>query len=160
MSDTLVVLPDWLACLSEWLRDQDEVTDLVDQRVYTELPATKTYPLVRVAHLTDPSATPGVHWAVDCLFQIDIWGGPKAITWTIGETIRALLMQRFAGQAHDLTAGQIVAGRVRAGGIRRDTDSVSTSATDAETDTETTIARPRASFDAAVILHPAPGTGS
>jgi hypothetical protein len=154
VSVELVVLPDWLAAMSEWLRDQSELTDLIDQRIYTELPPSKTFPLARIAHITDPPITGPAHWAVDATFQLDVWGGPKAITWTIAETARALITQRFSGHAWDLTAGRVVAGRVRAGGIRRTTDAVTTAGTDADNSAETASARPRARFDFAVVLHP------
>lgn len=159
MSDDLVILPDWLAAMSEWLRDQPEIVDLIDDRVYTVMPSrSKAFPLVIVTQITDPTATPFAHWAVRTLFQFDVWGGPQAVTWTIAETIRALLTQRFARNAWDMTAGPIVAGKVTAGGIRRTTEDVVASLT--EDGEEVNRAAPRASFDAAAVLHPGMSSGS
>ena len=155
---SLVTFPDWLACVSEWLRDQPELEALVDGRGYTELPRDKTFPLFVVNQINDPSITEDVHWAVNALFQIDVWGGPKATTWTIAETARALLSQRFAQAAHDLNNGSIVVSSVRVGGIRRTTDTVTSQAT--ETTAEVSRARPRASFDFAAILKPGRPAGS
>ena len=155
---TLVTFPDWLACVSEWLRDQPELDALVDGRGYTELPRDKTFPLFVVNQINDPSITADVHYAVDALFQFDVWGGPKATTWTVAETARAVLSQRFAGTAHDLTNGSIVVASVRVGGIRRTTDTIVTQA--AETTGEVSRARPRASFDFSAVLRPGRPAGS
>ena len=155
---SLVVFPDWLACISEWLREQPELIDLVDGRGYTDLPRTKEFPLFIVNQVNDPSVTDDVHWAVDGLFQFDAWGGPKAQTWEIAETARAVLSQRFAGTAHTLANGDIVVASVRVGGIRRTTDTVVTQAT--ETTAEVSRARPRASFDFAAVMHPGRPAGS
>ncbi len=155
---SLVTFPDWLACVSEWLRDQPELAALVDGRGYTELPRDKTFPLFVVNQINDPSITADVHYAVDALFQFDVWGGPKATTWTVAETARAVLSQRFAGTAHDLTNGSIVVASVRVGGIRRTTDTIVTQA--AETTGEVSRARPRASFDFSAVLRPGRPVGS
>ena len=159
MSDDLVILPDWLAAMSEWLRDQPEFVDPTAARVYTVMPSrSKAFPLVIVTQITDPTATPFAHWAVRTLFQFDVWGGPQSAPWTIAETIRALLSQRFAGNAWDMTAGSIVAGKVTVGGIRRTTEDVVASLT--EDGEEVNRAAPRASFDAAAVLHPGLSSGS
>lgn len=134
------MFPDWLACLSEWIRSRPAVTALVSDRVYTELPASKTWPLVRITQLTDPLTVPNVHHAVDGLFQVDVWGGPKATTWTIAETIRHQLHTQLAGR-HDLTAGSFVCTGVTPGGIRRDNETIEGSA------------RPKCIFDVTVHLH-------
>ena len=155
---SLVTFPDWLACVSEWLRDQPELDELVDGRGYTELPRNKTFPLFIVNQINDPSVTEDVHWAVDALFQVDVWGGPKAVTWEIAETARALLSQRFAGTGHNLANGSIVVASVRVGGIRRTTDTIVTQAS--ESDVEVIRARPLASFDFTAVLHPGRPAGS
>lgn len=155
---SLVTFPDWLACVSEWLRDQPELDALVDGRGYTELPREKTFPLFVVNQINDPSVTEDVHWAVNALFQFDVWGGPKAVTWSIAETARALLSQRFAQASHDLDNGSIVVASVRVGGVRRTTDNVATQATEASA--EVSRARPHASFDFAAILRPGRPVGS
>lgn len=155
---SLVTFPDWLACVSEWLRAQPELDDLLDGRIYTELPGDKEFPLLIVNQINDPSVTEDVHWGVNALFQVDVWGGPKATTWTVAESARALLSQRFAGARHDLTNGSLTVGSVRVGGIRRTTDKVATQAT--ETTSEVSRARPRASFDFAAVLKPGRPAGS
>lgn len=155
MSDQLVILPDWLACVSAWAREQPELTDLVGQRVFTEMPKApelKQYPLMLLSQLTDPPITDPVHWAVRGLFQVDVWGGRKAETWTIAETFRALVTQRLTG-VHHLEQGSIVVGIVRAGGIRRTPDRQVTTGLD-EAGAETSSARPRCGFDFTAVMHP------
>lgn len=155
----MIVFPDWLACLSEWFRDQAELAELIDDRVFTEMPKApelKVFPLMVVTQLTDPPiVNHPAHWAVRGLFQVDVWGGRKAETWTVAETARALTAQRLTG-AHDLTAGAFVAAGVTPGGIRRTPDVRPTAGV--EDDAETSKVRPRASFDFTVVLHP--GIGS
>lgn len=155
---SLVTFPDWLACVSEWLRDQPELIELVDGRGYTELPRTKAFPLFIVNQINDPSVTQDIHWAVDALFQVDVWGGPKAQTWAVAETVRSLLSQRFAGASHQLANGALIVASVRVGGIRRSTDTIATQAL--ETDAEVSRARPRASFDFSAVLRPGKPAGS
>lgn len=152
----MIVAPDWLACTSQWLRAQPEL-DLLDGRVYTELPNNKTFPLLVVAQVADPPITQGPHWAFRVMLQVDVWGGPKALTWTVAETARVLMARRFTG-AHDLEAGSFVVGGVEVGGIRRTTDQAVSAGN--ESGGETNRARPRASFDAVAVMHPAAGSSS
>ncbi len=137
---SLVTVPDALACTSEWLRGQPELTSLVSTRVYTELPAAKQFPLLRLNQLTDPPVIPHIHYAVAALLQFDAYGGSKKMARNVAETTRALLSQRYPG-AHDLDAGFLVVNNVSPGGIRFLTEDIEGSA------------RPRCTFDAVITLH-------
>lgn len=147
----LLIMPDWRSCLYQWLIAQDELTDLVDGRVYSELPKSKEFPLVRLSQIADPTITAGVHWAVRAVFQVDVWGTSQNLTWEIAATIKSLIESRLAG-AHDTAAGSFIAGNAKAGGTRRSTEPVERVGT--ESDVETSAARPHCSFDFTVILHP------
>lgn len=156
---SLIVFPDWLAGLSEWLRDQDELAELVGDRVYTELPGAKTFPLVIVNQINDPSITEDIHWAVDALFQVDVWADRKTEAGAVAETTRALLSQRFARSVHHMAAGSFAVSRVRVGGVRRLGDDVVSVARDASGKEVATV-RQRSSFDFAAVMRPAAASGS
>jgi Protein of unknown function (DUF3168) len=96
----LVLLPDIERLLSGWLRDQPEIADLVDDRVYTVLPSTKAFPLVRLVRIAgaDDLSIPLV--LDEPIVQFDVWGGPKALTYEVAATVRSALATRLIG-AHD-----------------------------------------------------------
>lgn len=96
----LYLTPNIEALVSAFLRDQEEMIDLVDDHVYTAIPKPKTgetlYPLVRVTMLIDtPAGAP--LWAVASDVQIEAFGGSKIDAWRIASTARALLDQRLVG---------------------------------------------------------------
>lgn len=93
---TLHLLPNTAALLSHFLREQPEVADMVDDRVYTILPKTKTYPVVRVSRIGGTSAT-HVHWLDAPLFQVDVWADTSAVAFDVAEMCRAVISQRFVG---------------------------------------------------------------
>lgn len=96
MSD-LWIPPNMEALVSAFLRDQPELTDLVDDRIYTAIPKDATYPLVRVVQLLDtPAGAPLYSVAFD--MQIEAFGGSKAEAWRIASTARALIDARLLGE--------------------------------------------------------------
>lgn len=126
--------------MSAWLRDQVDVTDLVDDRVYTELPASKTWPLVRLT-LIDESAVFDVPlYLTSSVVQIDIYGGAKITAREIADTVRSLLAHSFIG-THDLLG--VVTG-VKFTSMAYDPDE------------SLNPARPRYRFDVTVWAHPLP----
>lgn len=77
--------------VSAYLRGRTELTDLVDQRIYTELPKAVTFPLV-VIHRppVGENLTTPLH-LVHSILDIHAYGGPKKVAFRIGATVRALL---------------------------------------------------------------------
>lgn len=95
MSD-LWIPPNMEALVSAFLRDQAEMTDLVEDRVYTAIPKDAEYPLVRVVQLLDtPAGAP--LYAVGFEMQVEAFGGSKADAWRIASTARALIDVRLSG---------------------------------------------------------------
>ncbi|HNG23415.1 MAG TPA: hypothetical protein PLC03_05575 [Microthrixaceae bacterium] len=139
---SLVLLPNTAALTSAFLRAQDEVSDLVDDRVYTILPNSKTFPLVRVRRIGGTAGTRFAHWLDAPLFQVDAWADTAAVAFEVTETCRAALVQRFSGIYHFTGVSGVVTS-VEAGGITEGFDP-----------DEQTKARGR--FDAVVMAHPAP----
>lgn len=96
MSDALILPPNMEALVSAFLRDQDEVVALVEDRVYTALPKGVTWPAVRVTQLLDtPTSQP--LWALAFNIQLEAWGGSKEDAWRIASTCRAAIDQRITG---------------------------------------------------------------
>ncbi len=95
MSD-LWIPPNMEALVSAFLRDQPELTELVDERIYTAIPKDATYPLVRVVQLLDtPAGAP--LYSVAFEMQVEAFGGSKADAWRIASTARALIDVRLLG---------------------------------------------------------------
>lgn len=81
-------LVDVEALVSQYLRAQSEVTAYVAQRVYTALPETKAFPLVRITRIggvpkmSRPLVVDQAH------LQIDVFGGSKATALDTTDAIR------------------------------------------------------------------------
>lgn len=138
---TLRTMPDAERLLSAFLRLQPEVVDLVAQRVYTVLPDTKEWPLVRLQRIGGTSeGTPND----DALLrdvpavQVDVYGGAKALAWQVADTVRAAIQERARG-AHPT------------GWVERVTLGAARYVPDPTFDP----ARPRVVFDVTMYLRPA-----
>jgi hypothetical protein len=156
---TIVVLPEWEACLYQWVTAQTEFSDQWGDRLYRELPNTKVYPLGQVRQIGDPNIVPGAHGIVRALFQFDFWGDDGHATWQIAETTRALLETRLTG-THDVPAGPFVAGHVVCGGIARTREPVASQAVEGTDTAETSRRRPHCRFDARAVLRAPQTAGS
>jgi len=89
----VTLLPDGEALVSGYLRARSEVTDLCGQRVYTELPKDKTFPLVRLVRVGgSPPLDRPLRFDV-ARIQVDVWGGPKKTARDLAETIRQVLSE-------------------------------------------------------------------
>ena len=93
----LYLPPNMEALVSAFLRDQPELVELVDDRIYTAIPKGATYPLVRVTQLLDtPAGAP--LWAVAFDIQVEAFGGSKGEAWLIASTARAAIDRRIEGE--------------------------------------------------------------
>lgn len=138
---TVWLLPDVEQLLVQYTLDQPEVSALVDQRVYTELPAAKTFPAVRISRYSGAPAIGRPLWLDAALVQVDCWGGPKRLAWQIAETIRAVWADGLVGTHPEGVVSSVDFGEFR----------------DAPDDTEPPAAgkaRPRFLFTATVRCHP------
>jgi hypothetical protein len=88
----IVLLPDSERLVSRYLRGHPAIAELVDERVYTAMPAHRTgetFVLVQRVGGIPPFPRPLV--LDQAQLQIDAWGGSKRDAWTIAETIRQAL---------------------------------------------------------------------
>lgn len=96
MSD-LLLLPDAEGVTSAYLRSRSSIEDLVDDHVWTELPALRKgvtewrFPAVRVTRIGGSPALNRPLVADQPLLQFDVWGGSKSIARRVAETCRAEL---------------------------------------------------------------------
>lgn len=135
----LTLLPDVEALVSQFLRGRSEVSDLCGQRVYTELPKEKTFPLVRLVRI---GGVPPIDRPLrfdEARLQVDTWGGPKKTAHDLAETIRQVLVY-----LPDETLTDAVVTAVRFGSLAYLPDD------------DFAPAKPRYTFDAAVWAHPKP----
>lgn len=126
-----------------FLLGNEDVTDLVGREVYTVMPTTTTYPVVRVSQLG--GATGDHRWVGRTLLQIDCWGpgsNDRRVAHRLAETCaNALTDLRDLVTYGDETA---VITSVDVGMVHDDFDN------------EHTPARPRARVSAVVYATPAP----
>lgn len=94
---SLILTPNMEALVSAFLRDQPEVIDMVDDRVYTALPKGVSWPAVRVTQLTDAPTTGSPLWGRAFAMQIEAWGGSKDEAWRIAATCQAAIDARITG---------------------------------------------------------------
>lgn len=135
---TLQLPPNMEALVSDFLRQQAEVSALVADRVYTAIPAAPTWPLVRVTQLLDvPTGAP--LWGIAYTIQVEAFGGSKGDAWRIAQTCRAAIDARLAGNytAH----GAVVSGSKPGGLVDLPDDSL-------------TPAKPRWLFSSTIYARP------
>lgn len=85
----LRLLPDAELLVVNRLRATAEVTALVGTRVYTQIPATPTYPLIRVTRI---GGVPAIRQHLDVArIQIDAWGATQYQARTVAATAQAAI---------------------------------------------------------------------
>lgn len=87
--------------LSTFLRAQDEIQDLVEGRVYTDLPRQATFPLIRLTLIGGAPVFSRPLYLDESYVQIDCYGGPKVLARQIADTVRGLMAAKFIGAHHD-----------------------------------------------------------
>lgn len=147
---TVRTLPDIVRALSEYLRDDDDVTAIVGDRVYSALPTNPTFPCVRLSRIGGQVRSAPAYHLESSLIQVEALGGSRHSSWMLAETCRAVIAQRFA-EAGTVTVGtdSAVISSCEVGGIREDTVK---SLPKNDDGTE----RHRAHFDAVIYAHPSP----
>lgn len=112
MTDQLILLPDAEKVVVDYLLSRDEVTDYVEQRIFTELPGIRQgqtewrFPAVRVTRIGgSPSLqTPRILDAP--ILQVEAWGGTKHTAGRIAETCAAALaVARFTEHTEAIVYG-------------------------------------------------------
>lgn len=134
---SLVLLPDAEQLVVAFLLDQPEITELVDDRVFTAIPKKPVWPLLLVRRVAGAPVTHRPLHLDRPTLQFDAYGGTKKFAYTLAATTRAVIAERIVG-AHD--AGVVTA--VEFGPLSW------------LPDTTETPARPRYISDADLFTHP------
>lgn len=94
---TVTLLPDIERLLTDFLRAQAEVTTIVGNRIYTEIPGAAMFPLVRVRRVGGfPTLSRPLY--IDApLVQIEGYAATKGAARLLTETCRAVLAERSEG---------------------------------------------------------------
>jgi hypothetical protein len=96
---TLVLLPDVEQLLWSFLRDQPEVTALVDPtRIVSHTPDTTSGPWVRIRRIGGVPLIDRPLVLEQARVQFDVYGGTKSQAYTLAETIRQVCSDRLVGQ--------------------------------------------------------------
>ena len=85
--------------LATFLRAQTEVTDLVGDRVYTDLPHDRTYPLVLVQRIGGNHVVQVPMWLDSALVQFDVYGGTHKQAFALMSVCISVIAER-AIRAH------------------------------------------------------------
>ncbi len=94
---TVTLLPDIERLVTDFLRAQAEITTIVGNRVYTEIPDTPTFPLVRVRRLGGFPVLNRPLYVDAPLVQIEGYAATKGAARLLTETCRAVLAERVEG---------------------------------------------------------------
>lgn len=136
-----VMLPNVEKLVSTFLQtDTDMIavgTPALAGRVYTAIPNSPTFPLVRVTQFDDIKITQRPLWVVQVNLQIEAWGGSNYDAWHIAATAQSVLAERLVGVHTD----GVVCG-VQFGSLRN------------APDTDYQPAKPRRIFTAQITAHP------
>lgn len=135
---TLQLLPDAERMLSAYLRSSSELALLVEDRVYTAVPANPVFPLVRLTRTGGPPPTE-LYWIDGPMIQVDAWGGTKAQTRQAAETCRGLIYA-----LRGTVQGDTVISAVKGGGLQYLPDD------------SYEPAKPRYLFVVSLVTHPQP----
>jgi len=133
---TVHVLPDIERLVIDWALNTESITDLVDDRIYSAVPNSPTFPLIRVVRWGGVPPQQ-LHWLDQASMQIDVWGDRKAAASNVARTFAAYIAQALVG-SHEL--GVVTA--VNCGGPRW------------EPDATYTPAKPRYVVEASIWFHP------
>lgn len=96
---SVTILPDVERLLVDYLLAQSEVTTICADRVYTELPESKVFPLVRLHQYGSLPVSGHPRWVETATVQIEAYGGPKRTAFVLAETV-AQVLERAVG-THD-----------------------------------------------------------
>jgi len=89
------------ALVSTFLRGQSAVTALVNDRVYTDLPHQRTYPLVLLSRIAGGFLINRPMWLEQAELQLDAFGGTHKQAWTLQATVMGLLHAQLVGEHAD-----------------------------------------------------------
>lgn len=94
------MIPDAEALVSQYLRDQDSIEALVDERVYTALPKSPEWPLLMVRRVSGAPVTSRPLHLDAAVLQLDAYAETKKQAQTLVETARSELAELEG--THDL----------------------------------------------------------
>lgn len=132
-----VLLPNVEKLVSSFLQADFDMVILVEGRVYTAIPNTPTFPLVRVTQFDDVKVTQRPLWVAQFILQIEAWGGSNYDAWRIAATTQSVLAERLEGVHSDGTVCGITFGSLRN-----------------SPDVSFSPAKPRRLFTAQITAHP------
>lgn len=95
---TVQPIVDVEAMVSTFLREQPEVTALVGDRVYTDLPHDRTYPLVLLTRIGGGYVISRPLWLINATIQLDTFGGTHKQAFKVAEACLSTMAARMVCQ--------------------------------------------------------------
>lgn len=83
--------------LSAWLRERTDITDVVGDRVYTEIPNRATFPFLRLSLIGGTPVTTRPLYLDESYIQLDAYGGPKALARQLMDITRDAIDTELTG---------------------------------------------------------------
>lgn len=88
--------------LSSWLRARDDITAIVGDRVYTEVPNRAVFPFLRITQIAGQPVFSRPLWLDEAYIQFDAYGGPKVQARLLIDTVRQALADDLVGTHPDV----------------------------------------------------------
>lgn len=95
---TVQAPPDAERLVIAWALANSTVATSVSNRIYSVIPAAPTFPLIRIVRIGGSPVASKPLWLDQAVLQVDVWGGPKATTHDIAQTIRAHMADSLQGK--------------------------------------------------------------
>ena len=88
---------DFERLMSNWLRTQPAVTDIVADRVVTVVPNRAVFPFLKLTQIAGTPVYSRPLFLDEAYIQIDAYGGPKVLARQLIDVTRDLLATEFLG---------------------------------------------------------------
>lgn len=92
-----MIMVDTERLVSAWLRARTDITDIVEDRVYTEIPNRAVFPFLRITQIGGTPVYSHPLYLDESYLQFDAYGGPKVQARLLIDTVRQALADEFTG---------------------------------------------------------------
>lgn len=95
-------LMDVEAFVSRWLRTRTEITDLVEQRVWTKLPREPEYPFIEIYEFHEDDVTDmDEPWLVRTVLEITCYANTRSEAKSLARTVQRVARRYMRGKHED-----------------------------------------------------------
>src|SRR5262252_4192079 len=109
---TTPVLADVEAMVTNFLRNTSEVTTVCGDRIYTDMPHKRTFPLVLVTRIGGNFVINTPLWLDQSTIQLDVFGGTHKQAWTLTALCLSTMAAGLVGAHPEGCCTGIVSGQI------------------------------------------------